>query len=174
MPIYQSADWLSIIELKLEQLSFQSPVYAIKLHCHRHEIAESAHDDFFASKSTHLAAMSLLSRLISKLGEHKICGLKFVDDFRPEQGTQTPPHLNTSHDKSQQSIFADRPGFLLPQPQLLDKKVKVLKGPERIICGWWDDNNISRDYYIGQSDQGQQIWMFKTPEQKWYLHGYFV
>lgn len=174
MPIYQSEEWLSIIELKLEQLRFESPVYGLKLYCHQYEVAELANDDFFVSKSTHIAAMSLLSRLASKLGNHKICGLKFVDDFRPEQGTQYPGFVQVSRHHNTQSIFADRPGLLLPKPTLLVQQVKVIKGPERIVCGWWDENNISRDYYIGQSEQGQQIWMFKTPDQKWYLHGYFV
>ena len=187
MPIYKSTDWLDIIELKLEQIHFQSPVYALKLCCHKHERAENSHGDFFARKSTHLAAMSLLSRLGSKLGEKRVSTLKFVADFRPEKCSHTPQYRKVVSKVNKQSIFADRPGFLLPQPKLLEQKVKVLKGPERIVCGWWDDStnsekpdnnnvnkHVSRDYYIGQSHQGQQLWMFKTPEQKWYLHGYFV
>ncbi|MFC4700721.1 Y-family DNA polymerase [Glaciecola siphonariae] len=173
MPIYQNKDWMSIIELKLESVKFQSPVYAIELHCHRYELAELAHDDFFARKSTHVAAMSLMSRLVSKLGKHKVSGLKFVNDFRPERNTCKPPPGNSDlHNDA--SIFADRPGLLLPQPLVLTQKVQVIKGPERIVSGWWENSQISRDYYIGQSEQGQQLWMFKTPEQTWYLHGYFV
>lgn len=174
MPIYQSQDWLSIIELKLERVKFTSPVYALELQCDQYELAELSHNDFFTHKSTHVAAMSLLSRLASKLGNDKVNGLKFVHDFRPEHATQTLSSLTHAHNRREQSIFADRPGLLLPQPKLLEQKVTVIKGPERIVCGWWQGNNISRDYYIGQSKQGQQIWIFKTPEQKWYLHGYFV
>jgi len=51
MPIYKSTDWLDIIELKLEQIHFQSPVYALKLCCHKHERAENSHGDFFARKN---------------------------------------------------------------------------------------------------------------------------
>jgi protein ImuB len=176
MPIYQSSDWLSIIELKLEQVIFQSPVYALKLRCHEHEATNLAHDDFFTSKATHVAAMSLMSRLVSKLGNHKVSSVKFIADFRPEQGTQTPIFGNQHVKKRllEQSLIADRPGLLLSHPILLEKKVQVIKGPERIVCGWWDDADICRDYYIGQSQQGQQLWVFKTPDQKWYLHGYFV
>ena len=70
--------------------------------------------------------------------------------------------------------MADRPGLLLPQPQPLNLQVEVIKGPERIQTGWWDDKPIKRDYYIGQSRDGQQVWIFKTPNKEWYLHGYFI
>jgi protein ImuB len=173
-PIYQSKDWLSLIDLKLEQVRFQSPVYALALHCHDHELAELHHDDFFASKSTHVEAMSLMSRLISKLGNDKVSGLQFVEDFRPEHSSVEAKYAHTNKIKNINSIFTDRPGLLLKEPKLLEQKVQVIKGPERIISGWWDNAQICRDYYIGQSKSGQQLWMFKNAEQKWYLHGYFV
>jgi protein ImuB len=173
-PIYRSKDWLSLIDLKLEQVRFQSPVYAIELHCHEHEVAQLSHEDFFESKSTHVASMSLMSRLINKLGEDKVSGLAFVEDFRPEYSTHCAKRSDTNKSKGNKSIFEDRPGLLLKEPKLLEQKVQVIKGPERIIAGWWDSAEVCRDYYIGQSEQGQQLWMFKTPEQKWYLHGYFV
>ena len=119
----------------------------------------------------------MLSRLQSKLGKNSVCQLNYVEDFRPEHSTQTCI-LNESASKQEQtkqsSIFADRPGLLLPQPQPLDLKVEVIKGPERIQSGWWDDKPIKRDYYIGQSLDGQQVWIFKTPNKEWFLHGYFI
>ncbi|WP_395339067.1 Y-family DNA polymerase [Ningiella sp. W23] len=178
LPIYQSKEWLDIIALKMERITFSSPIYAIALHCPKHEEAHSTHDDFFTRKSTHVAAMSLLSRLSSKLGSNKltpkVSGLKFVNDFRPEAATEFEAKHQAATVSNKVSIFADRPGLLLKHPELLQHKIKVIKGPERIVSGWWDNHKISRDYYIGQNEQGQQIWVFKTPEQKWYLHGYFV
>jgi protein ImuB len=175
-PIYKTADWLDIISLKLETIKFDSPVYAISLSCDQYEVAEIANDDMFSQKSTHLASLTLLSRLQSKLGSKGVKQLQFVDDFRPEHSTASAtvskaqyPHIHPTT-----SIFADRPGLLLPSPEPLQLQVQVINGPERIQTGWWDDQAISRDYYIGQSHSGQQVWIFKTPDQEWFLHGYFI
>lgn len=175
-PIHKTADWLDIISLKLESIKFESPVYALSLTCEKYEIAEIANDDMFTQKSTHLAALTLLSRLQSKLGSKSINQISFVGDFRPERGTKltavsTPKYKNIY---SHTSIFADRPGLLLPAPEPLQLQVQVIKGPERIQTGWWDDHPVNRDYYIGQSQDGQQVWIFKTPTQEWFLHGYFI
>nr|WP_136252804.1 DNA polymerase Y family protein [Ningiella ruwaisensis] len=181
MPIYRSQDWLEIITLKLDKVQLLSPIYAIALSCDEYENVALSNEDFFARKSTHIAAMSLLSRLGGKLGSDKIRGLRFVQDFRPECSSQLCDYTAIASNgepnatkSAENSIFADRPGLLLAEPSLLTQKVKVIKGPERVLSGWWEDKNVSRDYYIGQSDQGQQLWLFKTPEQQWYLHGYFI
>ena len=76
--------------------------------------------------------------------------------------------------KNEQRVFKDRPGFILAQPETLSEKVTILNGPERIVSGWWDKEHIQRDYFVAQNNQGQQIWVYKTPEDKWFVHGYFV
>lgn len=175
LAIYKHQDWLSIVSLKLERIRFESPVYALKLQCNHYESAHLVSDDFFAQKSTHIATLSLMSRLASKLGQSKVRRLTFIDDFRPERATESNYKFAQQKPSTATcSIFADRPGLLLDQPELLQHKVQIIKGPERIVCGWWENIVMTRDYYIGQSEQGQQIWVFKTPEQRWYLHGYFV
>ncbi|MDT0596412.1 Y-family DNA polymerase [Glaciecola petra] len=173
-PIYKIQDWLDIIELKLESIKFESPVYAISIACDKYENAETANQDMFAQKSTHVAALTLLARLQSKLGKTNINTLSFVQDFRPEHSTQKRVFDGSEQCQNTASIFADRPGLLLPEPQALHAEVDVIKGPERIQTGWWDDYPISRDYYIGQSSNGQQLWIFKTPNKEWFLHGYFI
>jgi len=175
-PLYKSSDWLDIISLKLESVKFESPVYALSLICEKYELAEIANDDMFAQKSTHLGALTLLSRLQSKLGSKSINHINFTQDFRPEEITKSSgiDALAKKNTHSHMYIFADRPGLLLPVPQRLQLKVHVIKGPERIQTGWWDDKPINRDYYIGQSEDGQQVWIFKTPAKEWFLHGYFI
>lgn len=176
-PIYKCQDWLNIISLQLETLSFESPIFGLSIKCLQYEVAQVANDDMFAQKSTHVAAMTLLSRLQSKLGQQNVKRINFVDDFRPELCSHQSNIVSSSdakHTRKNNSIFADRPGLLLPQPELLTLAVEVVKGPERIQTGWWDDQAINRDYYIGQSQDGQQVWIFKTPSKQWYLHGYFI
>lgn len=157
---------------------FSSPVYALSIHCSQYEVASIANDDMFANKSSHVAALTLLSRLQSKLGKANVKRLHFVPDFRPESSSlQTSINQDKAANRASNKnshIFADRPGLLLPQPLPLSMQVEVIKGPERIQTGWWDDKPINRDYYIGQSRNGQQVWIFKTPNKQWYLHGYFI
>ncbi len=173
-PIYKTPDWLDIIALKLEKIEFESPVYALSLTCKQYDKAEVANDDMFANKSTHVAALTLLSRLQSKLGKNKVNSLKFVEDFRPGNSSKTTSIQKHHSATAASPVFHDRPGLLLNRPTPLQLEVELIKGPERIQTGWWDDNPINRDYYIAQSSDGQQVWIYKTPEQNWFLHGFFI
>ena len=47
-------------------------------------------------------------------------------------------------------------------------------GPERIHTGWWRDDNIVRDYYRVETDQGLRLWIFRNVRNgEWFLHGVF-
>jgi protein ImuB len=37
----------------------------------------------------------------------------------------------------------------------------VLAGPERIESGWWDDDDVRRDYYVADTAAGRRLWMFR-------------
>lgn len=176
-PIYKADDWLEIIALQLESVKFESPVYAISVLCDKYEVAAVSNDDMFTQKSTHIARLTLLSRLQGKLGKENVQQIQFVADHRPEKSSKqtsfyASSNNNTIHSKP--NVFADRPGLLLKHPKPLCLQAQVIKGPERIQTGWWDDNPVWRDYYIGQSANGQQLWIFKTPNHEWFLHGFFI
>jgi protein ImuB len=68
----------------------------------------------------------------------------------------------------------DRPGFLLRAPIPLNAKVSIIDGPERIASGWWDNHEVQRDYFLAESHQGQQMWIFRTLDENWFVHGYFI
>ncbi len=48
-------------------------------------------------------------------------------------------------------------------------------GPERIEAGWWDCDDIHRDYYIGIDKIAGSLWIYHDlkNKQNWYLHGLF-
>ena len=58
-------------------------------------------------------------------------------------------------------------------------QLTLLKGPERIDFGWWDEDDlnkvITRDYYVATIDnQGSLLWIFQySNDKRWYLHGIF-
>ena len=55
-----------------------------------------------------------------------------------------------------------RPSFILTTPEPLKDEVALLQGPERLMTGWWDGNDIIRDYFIARSQQGRWLWIFVT------------
>ena len=172
LPLYKAKDWLEIISLRFESLNLSSAVYGITLKCENIEKADNCESDFFNEKSTHVAAMTLLSRLRAKLGNKEVKQLGYHDDYRPENISKYCSELKQSTPKH--PIHVDRPGLILPKPRPLSDKVKILNGPERIVSGWWDSAPIERDYFLAQNAKGQQLWLFRTPEDTWFIHGYFI
>ena len=72
---------------------------------------------------------------------------------------------------------AGRPGWLLSRPQVLrDNDWRVLAGPERIETGWWDGDDIRRDYYLIESRKGQRGWAYRVVGERGplLLHGWFA
>ena len=77
-----------------------------------------------------------------------------------------------------------RPLWLLKQAQRLrqtagrpdyDGPLVRETGPERIETGWWDGNDIVRDYYVMRDVRGLRLWVYRERRMPhdWYLHGYF-
>jgi protein ImuB len=177
LPIYKSIHWLDIIALRFEHLALSSGVYGITIQCEKIEQADNVESDFFSEKSTHVAAMTLLSRLKAKLGEQQVKLMQYHDDYRPECCTRlSAKTINKNQKKNNTSKhhFLDRPGFLLQAPIPLNTKVSIIDGPERIASGWWDNNEVQRDYFLAESHQGQQMWVFRTVDDNWFVHGYFI
>lgn len=46
-------------------------------------------------------------------------------------------------------------------------------GPERIEPEWWDDENIYRDYYVVEDENGCRYWIFWSGGY-WFIHGFFA
>ncbi|MBZ9667799.1 DNA polymerase Y family protein, partial [Pseudomonas sp. LMG 31766] len=70
-----------------------------------------------------------------------------------------------------------RPGWLLSEPQpLREASLRILSGPERIESGWWDGEDVRRDYYVVQTRAGQRGWAYRTvgSDGPLLLHGWFA
>ena len=81
-------------------------------------------------------------------------------------------------------LLLRRPLWILPEPQALtmsgDRPVyqgvlELVDGPERIESGWWDDDGITRDYYIAMNTSGVHLWIYRNRNKTntWFLHGIF-
>lgn len=134
-------------------------------------------------------ASGLIERLRARLGEEAIHGLTLREGHRPEKawGKTAPPAisgcLRTLPDHEPLRSHR-RPLWLLPAPQPLPiedglprrrGRLLLIGEPERIETGWWDGEEVARDYYTAADDHGVLLWVFREREAPhgWYLHGVF-
>jgi protein ImuB len=92
-------------------------------------------------------------------------------DHRPERATRP-----SGQAPKQIPALPRRPAWLLPQPVPLHGEVEVVGLPERIESGWWDGSDVSRDYAIVRTREGQEAWAFRSPRHpgQWWLQGWFA
>ncbi|MDZ7867914.1 MAG: hypothetical protein U5L02_01710 [Rheinheimera sp.] len=67
-----------------------------------------------------------------------------------------------------------RPAFLLAQPEPLQQQVQLQPGLERIQSQWWQGPSEARDYLTAQSVDGRWLWIYRTAQQQWFVHGVFA
>ncbi len=47
-------------------------------------------------------------------------------------------------------------------------------GPERIATGWWRAEDVERDYFRAEWENGTQVWVYRDQRSgRWFLQGYF-
>jgi protein ImuB len=154
-------------------------------------------------QSTSIA--QLAERLSARIGDELVHGVMAVAEHRPQYAWQprssfediphcanvsswqmsahSPGLLAEAHRTN--SLVLQRPLWVLQQPELLvvesgvphyQGALKLLKGPERIETGWWDDDGIARDYYVAVNPAGVHLWVYRNRDKdrnRWFLHGKF-
>jgi protein ImuB len=63
--------------------------------------------------------------------------------------------------------------MMLPTPEPLAEQISIIQGPERFVTGWWDGDEMTRDYFIARSQTGRWLWVFRNQQRQWFLHGLF-
>jgi len=148
---------------------------------------------------------ALVEHLRARLGVQAVYGIRPVSGHRPENAWRVAEPVlaekgsdlfasdnasgaNKSDPFSAFSASAwlpfRRPLWLMPTPEALEQSrgrphrdgaLKLLSGPERIESGWWDGDDIARDYYEARDAQGGQLWIYRecAGERRWFLHGIF-
>ncbi len=123
----------------------------------------------------------LVERLSARLGQQAVHGLAPRAEHRPERAWQaTAPGAGAA-----QAARAPRPLWLLERPRPLDEMdskpryrdgpLALIAGPERIESGWWDGDDVKRDYFIAQTADRATLWVYRERRQPggWFLHGIF-
>lgn len=139
----------------------------------------------------------LVERLRARLGEDAVRGLCLVPEHRPERtyrwyragepgarkDLRSAWKLSTS--EGARCCFGARPLWLLVEPlplkvvhghPWLQGKLRLQPGPERIESGWWDGQDVRRDYFVAHSPKGSRLWIFRERRSscRWLLHGIFA
>ncbi|WP_312928410.1 Y-family DNA polymerase [Stutzerimonas nitrititolerans] len=156
---------------RLEQLQLPAPVLAVRLAARDlPRFAPERRQLFDERPQQSLPWEQLRERLRARLGDEAVHGLSACADHRPERAWSTQSSIP-------QPISPLRPGWLLAQPQpLREASLHILAGPERIESGWWDGDDVRRDYYVIQTRSGQRGWAFRElgSQGPLMLHGWFA
>ncbi len=166
---------LGLLRERLERFSLPAPTDAVALHADAFHALESSHRDLFAGDDSEgLPWQALVERLRARLGEGAVCGLALPADHRPERawGTTEPgkPVLATT--------VAERPLWLLREPRPLEpqrERLRLTRGPERLESGWWDGNDLARDYFVAETPEGVRLWIYHDRRGAgWFVQGIFA
>ena len=180
----------AVLRERLERLALPSPATAIKL--------ESVLLAPLAARNLPLlpdareqaeTIVRLIERLRARLGENAVQGLAIAADHRPEYAWRTDADvgLGRAPGAANQGAWLplSRPLWVLHAPRPLadmdgkpqqDGPLALIAGPERIEAGWWDDNDITREYYVARNAAQSLLWIYRECRAGggWYLHGYFA
>jgi protein ImuB len=165
-----------VAKLRLEQLSLPAPVLELEIHADRLPpfTPESA-DLLDARTANALPWPQLVERLRARLGEEAVYGLRADPDPRPECALMRA--ADPAPVPAPPATSPRRPTWLLPRPILLRGPTpRVLAGPERLETGWWDGDDVRRDYYVLELTGSQRAWAFCAPGERgpFMLHGWFA
>ena len=122
----------------------------------------------------------LIERLRARLGTEAVHGLATHAEHRPEHAS-----VKAEPDERQLKLeFGERPFWLLDAPRPIaevgtvpnyEGPLTLLAGPERIESGWWDDDDIARDYFVARTSAESLVWVYRERRGGgWYLHGLFA
>jgi protein ImuB len=156
----------------LARTSLCAPVHSLSLRAVRILEVQPANLDMFQETTEAGDGNLLLERLRIRLGKEGVHRVVPADDHRPELSWR----YFATEDQTVSPSGGQRPLWLLRQPMSCRKERIMLKsGPERIESGWWDGNDVERDYYVAQGRNGSMLWVYcERNSGAWFVHGLFA
>ncbi|MFC3853543.1 Y-family DNA polymerase [Salinispirillum marinum] len=180
---HKAEEWLKIAQLKLERLTLDAEVMHFDVKVRRllplvPEALSVLHTtDERATRPSALRRFT--SHLQARLGHASVRQLRLRADHRPhlsvrEQVLQAAEPSTAQYNPPGSGWPRRRPYWLLYQPQpVARQQLSLLGGPERIKTGWWDAHAVCRDYYRAQLPDRSLCWVYRQPDQQWFIAGYF-
>lgn len=157
---------------RLENLQLAAPVLAVRLLADQVPAFTPQHQPLFNERPQQSQPWEQLrERLRARLGDAAVYELQHRADHRPERSWSQAPVAAPS------PASAPRPGWLLAVPEPWPQAaLEVLAGPERIESGWWDGDDVRRDYYVVRTPAGQRGWAYREAgrDGPWQVQGWFA
>ena len=128
----------------------------------------------------------LVERLRARLGTASVHGVCGAAEHRPEYASRAcEPPLARGKENGEGGAIGLRPFWLLAAPRPIAEvgavphhsgPLKLLAGPERIESGWWDGDEVARDYFVAQTPKHGLVWIYRARGAAggWFLHGLFA
>ena len=164
-----------LAKLVIERESIPAPVRAFGLRATELPPFVPAGRDLFEARPA--GAMdwpALQARLQARLGDEAVYQWAPHADPRPEQAQR---RVRSLRGRPLLPPPLPRPTWLLERPiPLRGPAPELLAGPERIESGWWDGDDVRRDYYVARTAEGQRAWVFCAAGERgpFMLHGWFA
>ncbi|HEX4050711.1 MAG TPA: DNA polymerase Y family protein [Steroidobacteraceae bacterium] len=176
-PAREAARFLMLVRERLQTLVLSAPISALTLCADAFTTPAIMQADLFGTAEQRSGELvHLLDRLHARLGMEAVRGLQLQADHRPERAFASVPAVATrALPGTPSTTLSPRPLALLSQAQRIEAPARLLNGPERIASGWWDGDDVIRDYYLAQGSDGSRQWVFHDlRENAWYLQGLWV
>ena len=198
-PQSQLGHFLDLTRLRLESLYLKAPVDSLRLQVNQLHPTVTQTGNLFqagdlfeldepADKTGHpiplqnQATSDLIDRLTTRLGTDAVSQLACADSHIPEQACQCHSPLSRRlHRPVDNPLPLPRPLWLLAEPTVISHnnpqstpaQLTLLRGPERIEGGWWQQP-ICRDYYMARHHSGLNYWVYQDrTSHDWFIHGLF-
>jgi protein ImuB len=178
-PTHERDRLLHLVEDRLERSVLPVPAVALRLESGVFRPLERECAGLFETQPLEQRVQVLLERLQERFGRAAVYGLRAVAEHRPEKAWAK--WLKSDDCRARGAVQTNRearPLWLLPAPVALEScredSLKLVSGPERIESGWWDEQDVARDYYTAKNAHGQKLWVFRDRRTRsWFLHGLF-
>jgi protein ImuB len=186
-PAWHEEHLTRLLKERLGRIALSAPVIALRLEATQVSAMLPPTESLFSDPGgTPADYHRLLELLTARLGDHSVLAPSPRADHRPEMCNAWIPAATVSRPAPSASHHAQRPFWILEAPVALmvrehrpfyGSPLRMIKGPERIECGWWDGTLVVRDYFIAQGQASTCYWIYREragEEVVWFLHGLFA
>lgn len=185
-PVWKEHHLLRLLKERLAKVELTSPVIALRLQAGQLQPMQVPTDQLFPEPGGSPADFARLLELLSaRLGPENVLTPVVCSDHRPEECNTWGPATVHYRRLSDDEEALERPAMVLPKPIPLlmrherpfyGSPLKLIRGPERLEAGWWDDQTVARDYYVAQGTDATCYWIYleRTQNARWYLHGLYA
>jgi protein ImuB len=181
-PTRDPAHLTLLVRERLATLALNEPVHTLGVAADDILVLAEENRELFADRADGQGEwQKLVERLRARLGPQAVHGVAAEAEHRPERASRaTQPGA-----ASVAPARGSRPLWLLAAPQPLreiaarphyrETALALVAGPERIESGWWDDDDVKRDYFVAQTPDHATLWIYREGRAPggWYLHGVF-